>query len=267
MTSIERTTQPASDRRPGDPGGPDEKARKVDLSPTQIVGGALAAMTAAALGSRLGVAGTVVGAAAASVVAGVASALYTASLSHASQRVKTVWTSKSAGADEVPTAIDVVPTPEPEHSAPPRALAAGAPRRMQARKKVQWKGMVAGALAAFAVAAVGLTGVELVSGAALSGGQGTTIEQVTKHNQPAPSKPDQPATGDTESESPSQSPTPDNSQDIEPAPTASDEPTTETSSPAGPESAPDENGTSAETDAPNDTSPDEGTPNGGSTGP
>ncbi len=255
---MERTTQPTSDRRPEDAGGPDDRTRKIDLSATQIVGGALAAMTAAALGSRLGVAGTVVGAAVASVIAGVASALYTASLTHTSQRVKTVWTSKTAGA-EVATAIDVVPAPEPRHSAPPRAFAARAPRKMQ------WKGMVAGALAAFAVAAVGLTGVELVSGAALSGGRGTTIEQVTKHNQPASKKSDQPATDQTESESPSQSPAPDNSPD--PAPTASDEPTAETSTQSAPESSPTENQTSAPTSAPTDTSPDKGTSDGGSTGP
>ncbi len=55
-----------------------------------MLGGALAAMTAAALGSQLSVAGTVIGAAVASIVAAVAGALYSASLAHTGNRVKTV---------------------------------------------------------------------------------------------------------------------------------------------------------------------------------
>ncbi|WP_168207588.1 hypothetical protein [Microlunatus elymi] len=54
----------------------------LDLSLSQVIGGALAAMTAAALGSRLGVAGTLIGAALASVVASVAGSLYTSGIRH-----------------------------------------------------------------------------------------------------------------------------------------------------------------------------------------
>ena len=69
----------------------------LDLSVTQVVGGALAAMTAAALGSRLSVAGTVIGAALASIIAAVGGALYTASLRHTRDKVRSVWTGKAAG--------------------------------------------------------------------------------------------------------------------------------------------------------------------------
>ena len=65
--------------------------RPFDLSITQMVGGALAAMTAAALGSQLSAAGTVIGAALASIVAAVAGSLYTASLRRTSDKVKTVF--------------------------------------------------------------------------------------------------------------------------------------------------------------------------------
>src|SRR5919112_2566842 len=67
-----------------------EKKSWLDLSPIQVVGGALAAMTAAALGSRFSVEGTVIGAALASVIAAVASALYTASLRRTHDAVRVV---------------------------------------------------------------------------------------------------------------------------------------------------------------------------------
>ena len=45
-----------------------DKRKKVDVKPSQVVGGALASVTAAFLGSQLGVAGTIVGAGLTSVV-------------------------------------------------------------------------------------------------------------------------------------------------------------------------------------------------------
>src|SRR3712207_1857698 len=61
----------------------------LDLSLTQVLGGALAAMTAAAIGSRVGAGGTLLGAALASVIAAVAGALYTASLRRTRETVRT----------------------------------------------------------------------------------------------------------------------------------------------------------------------------------
>ena len=57
---LNNTTESDTGNKAGDK---QSKAKGLDLSATQIVGGALAAMTAAALGSRLSVAGTIVGAA------------------------------------------------------------------------------------------------------------------------------------------------------------------------------------------------------------
>lgn len=116
---------------------------KVDLSVAQIVGGALAAVTAAALGSRLGLAGTLVGAAVASVVAGVASSVYTTSLRRTQEKVRTAWTGR-------------------------------------ARTGLPWTRMLGGVVTVFALAIVALTGFELVSGSAVSGGHGTTIEQASR---------------------------------------------------------------------------------------
>lgn len=60
---------------------------QVKFSLPQIAGGALAAATAALIGSQLGVAGTILGAAVASVIGGVAGTLYSAGLDRTHRRV------------------------------------------------------------------------------------------------------------------------------------------------------------------------------------
>lgn len=63
-----------------------ETSKKLDVSPAQVVGGALASVTAAGLGSTLGVAGTVLGAGLTSVVITVGGALYQRSLERTKER-------------------------------------------------------------------------------------------------------------------------------------------------------------------------------------
>jgi hypothetical protein len=244
------THAPSSPRPPGqDPtdANPDAKPAKFELSLSQTLGGALAAMTAAALGSRLGVGGTIIGAAVASIIAGVAGAFYTHSLRAGREKVKTVWTGRIAGSD-TKAAVDVVPnTPvwdSPEAAAETRVLPTIPPLQSQTRpsevrqptpgRTMPWKGMLVGALAVFAIAVGGLTGFELLSGSALSGGQGTTIQQVAKEPRPA-AKP----SSDDSSESPSPSPSESESESETPTPTpsASEQPT-ETPAPDVPSAEP-----------------------------
>ena len=85
--TLDQTTRPEFD---SELETEQEKKSWHDLSLTQVVGGALAAMTAAALGSRLSLAGTVIGAALASVIAAVSGSLYTASLRRTRQTVRAV---------------------------------------------------------------------------------------------------------------------------------------------------------------------------------
>jgi hypothetical protein len=186
-----------------------ETSKGLDLSVTQIVGGALAAMTAAALGSRLSVAGTVVGAAVASIIAGVAGALYTASLRHTRDRVRSVWTGKASG---TPAKVEVVTGwPEtPDAAAAPPAP----PRSVSRRPRVIWRRIVVGAIATFALTAAVLTGFELLSGQALSGGTGTTFEQVREPQpgagvdtpEPSESASDEPSETPGSEDSPSETP-------------------------------------------------------------
>ena len=133
----------------------------LDLSATQVVGGALAAMTAAALGSQLSVAGTVVGAALASIIAAVAGSLYTASIRRTHDKVKTVFWTGQPNEVEDPTVMEILPDSEGHiagqrsHLVAPEPVASPSPQRD--RPKLSWKRVVVAALAAFGIAAVALT--------------------------------------------------------------------------------------------------------------
>jgi hypothetical protein len=160
----------------------DDKKSKtggLDLSLTQIVGGALAAMTAAALGAKLSAAGTLVGAALASIIAAVAGTLYTASLRRTHDKVKTVFWTRQPNEVEEPTVMEILPDSEGHIAGQRSHLVAPEPADPSPdRRKLNWKRVVVAALATFGIAAVSLTVFELATGHALSGGDGTTIQQV-----------------------------------------------------------------------------------------
>ena len=64
-----------------------DQDKKLEIKPAQLLAGALGAVTAAVLGARLNLAGTVVGAAVASVVSTVGAALY----QHSIERTRVRW--------------------------------------------------------------------------------------------------------------------------------------------------------------------------------
>ena len=214
MTTEQRLSTPPP-HRPAD--GPAPK--KTDLSLTQVLGGALAAMTAAYLGSRLSVAGTVLGAAVASVVAAVAGSLYTASLRRTRERVRTVWQGR-VGDSTVPASVEATGSRDPgwstEAPAQPSAPVVGRPAP---RSRPQWQTVAWSALAAFLLAAVALTGLELATGQSLSGGEGTTVSQVTEPRPAAPQETASPSA--SPSSRPSPSATASETPDVAPAPSAS----------------------------------------------
>jgi hypothetical protein len=205
-----------------------EKKSWLDLSLTQVVGGALAAMTAAALGSRFSVAGTVVGAALASVIAAVAGAFYTASLRRTHKTVRVVLSGRptaAAGIESRSTPAQSVPGVSAAVAPallPGLARMADTSARARRRRALVVRAVV-GAAATFALAAGALTMYEALSGHALSGGSGTTFSQVQQsgrenrptHKQtPAPSESGDPSPTATPSEAPSVTP------QAEPSPTA-----------------------------------------------
>jgi cell division protein FtsN len=216
----------------------EEKPPRSTLSVTQVVAGALAAVSAAVAASFFGVAGTVIGAALVSVVSTVGSALYGASLDRTGERLRRTRHARPTRATpdgdtrtrELPAALD--------------------PRRAPApRRRPRWSRVAAYAVAVFAAAMVVVTGVELVGQkpvAALVGGtdtpssSSTTIGELStasSSRDTAPSTPpeDDPAdggsseapestapTGTTEPEDAGGSSTP-TRQSEEPAPTSGSE--------------------------------------------
>jgi hypothetical protein len=243
--STDQQTPPRTDpREDHQEAGTDESAKKrlIDLSLTQVLAGALAAMTAAAIGSRLGAAGTIIGAAAASVVAAVAGAVYTASLRHTHEKVRTVWSGRwNSG---TPGTVELVSdradataaTARPQHTAstrPERLFSSGV--------RLPWKRALAGALLAFGIAAAVLTGFELISGRALSGGEGTTVTQVSKQDGGAdPVKTDPDSTAREKTPAASSEPTSEPTQSAEPSTSTSTTPeqTTPTATPEPAETPP-----------------------------
>lgn len=135
----------------------------LDLSLTQLIGGALAAATGAALASRLGVAGTILGAAAVSLISAVGGAAYTNSLRRTRDRVRAV-----AGRPGSPA---FPPVPPPRRGV--RRRPAPAPSPDPVRRPLV-RTVLVGAAAVLVVAFAAITGYELLTGAPISGAAGRT---------------------------------------------------------------------------------------------
>ena len=202
-----------------------EKKSWLDLSPIQVMGGALAAMTAAGLGSRFSVEGTVIGAALASVIAAVASALYTASLRHTSAAVRGVLGGRRSQAATTRGTSARMPVPTGSTAVTPEALATLADR---SRRRSVVLSAVLGAVAIFVLAGGVLTMYEAIAGQALSGGRGTTISQVQQEGS-EDRRTDDPAPAPTDSAEPSESAEPTPTAEPSDTPEAESEPTDEPS--------------------------------------
>jgi hypothetical protein len=125
----------------------------------QVIAGALAAITAAMLGSKLGVAGTVLGAGIASVVSTVGAALYLHSLRRTTEGIR----ARVGGEPEES------PEPSSEPDEPERPT-----------RRPGWPALAAGGVLAFVLGMVAITGLEWVRGEQLSGGPGTTIGGIAR---------------------------------------------------------------------------------------
>lgn len=210
LTATESKTSQGSN--PSHPSEPEQepKPKLLDLSPVQLTGGALAAMTSAVVGARLGVAGTVLGAAVGSIVAGVAGTLYTASLRRTKDKISSVIVSKtddteveivpvSSGPDAVAdpdastrTTINDTRTlqlPLAADPAGPLATVVDPTGPAQPKRRRPWKTVLVSTAAVFALAFAAITTFEILTGHAISGGQGTTITQVSEGRSSGTDKP------------------------------------------------------------------------------
>lgn len=188
MTDTKTLNRTAPTEKPAEP------KRLFDMSASQLAGGALAAMTSAVIGAQLGVAGTVAGAAIGSIVAGVAGSLYTASIKRTKDKLSSAfvghvddtkvavgsasddtvsWEGWDLEAEQQSTAAAVAPPSPAPVAADALVDDGGKPKRHH-----PWKPILVSTVAVFLLAVAGITVFELVSGQAISGGQGTTITQV-----------------------------------------------------------------------------------------
>lgn len=230
---------------------PEPKPRLLDFSATQIAGGALAAMTAAVIGAQLGVAGTVLGAAVGSIVAGIAGSLYTASLKHTKDKIAAVIVGKVGGTEveitrvsDPRTDVPVWDTVAPDAalapaSGQPVATAAEVDVRGRRAARFPWKTVGLSTAAVFFLALAGITTFELVSGQAISGGQGTTITQVSEGRSSGTQTPNETPSTDTSAD-PTPSSQPSDSTSTEPSTDPDGEPTTDPSQTTEPSSSPSE---------------------------
>ncbi len=172
-----------------------EKKTGLDLKPAQIAAGALAAVTAAFLGSQLNVAGTIAGAAVASIVSTIGSALYQSSIERTRESVRRVgskaWVVKPVDGGTAARAESEITPDQPETEVDTED------EKPETRR---WPKIAAGALLVFVLGMLAVTGVEWVRGAPLSGGgEGTSLGVVvgkpTERQQEAPAPP-APSTSD-----------------------------------------------------------------------
>lgn len=215
---------------------------RFQISTTQTVAGALAAVTSAVVGSRLGIAGTLVGAGAGSVVASAGGALYGHWLDRTATRVRTVVklpvqgrlgdAGTTAGTTTVLETVDDAPSEFTDY----RYLSSVEDRSRGRRSP--WKMLALTAVAMFAGAIGSITMFEAIAGrpvASLTGaeaGSGTTIgraigEEDPIVDPPAATDPTDPA---STSPTPTVDPTPDPTDPTTP-PTSTTPPTTEPTTP------------------------------------
>lgn len=189
----------------------DNESRRIEISVAQVVASALAAVSSAFLLSKLGAAGTVIGAAIASVVATVGSALYVHVFRRTSEQLRDVRAQMGPNALGVPAAAHdaplgrsmatpaaanagaddatrVLPVFDPStHGAEPLAETAGrepvpVPEPSRTRTWLVRSGIAA--VAVFAIAMASITVVELGMGRSFAslfgnGGAGSTIGDFT----------------------------------------------------------------------------------------
>jgi hypothetical protein len=222
---------------PRSPASPKDTTRTTGLNPTHVCAAALAAVTAAVVGSTLGAAGTIIGAAGASVITTVSTAVYESSLRRSRERVRSFahgtppsprsWQESSTDRSR-PAVVNTPLSDEQLTDSIDRGAQSSDHSRWFAT--LRWGVVVIGALGAFLVALVFITGFEWASGETVGGhGKGTTIGRVI-NNPPGtrlpPAPPSPPSPSAPLPQTPTQTPTapatstttPDDGAGVEPSP-------------------------------------------------
>jgi hypothetical protein len=179
-----------------------EKTSKLELKPAEVAAGAGAAVVTAFASSALGVAGTLIGAAFASALATVSFAVLRRSAERADESLRRTNARLRQVAVRVPASAAVRPAATGSAATPPAAGsaetpgAAGSDRDENGRQdsatrpwtvlRRRWVAITAGAVAAFVIALIAITGVESAIGKPLASlfgrdsGGGTSLGSVVE---------------------------------------------------------------------------------------
>ena len=170
----------------------------------KIIAGTLAAVSAAVVGSFLGVAGTLAGAAVASLIGSVGTEIYERSLHRGAKKLQTLAPTfiKAPAAVGTPPVAAATEDDLPSHTLPSHTLPEGARKR-----QIRWGRVAMIASALFVLAMGSLTIFELVTGKSVastvgnSSGGGTTIGSIVHGGKSASTPAPTPSTTPTESPS------------------------------------------------------------------
>jgi hypothetical protein len=226
----------------------EKKPRALGLSPAQVLGSALAAMSVAFFASWAGTAGTLIGAAFGSVIATVGAATYTWSLqrtSEAAKRTAAIVKQRALITGTLPRTVadgplregesdeQASPTDDPQSTPDPAPDAGGKSRWWD----LPWAKLALASLAVMIAGMAGITVVEAVTGkpiASLFGrddGTGTTVGHVIgndnsakQDDQPTERTPTTPTPSEEPSEQPQQPQDPEPSVTPTPTPSPSTDP-------------------------------------------
>jgi len=142
----------------------------------KVIAGTLAAVSAAVVGSFLGVAGTLIGAAVASLIGSVGTEIYERSLHRGAKKLQTFAPTfiKAPAAVGTPAVAAATEDDRPSHTVPEPARS----------RQIRWGRVAAIAGALFALAMGTLTAVEMITGESVSSavgrdsGSGTTVGSI-----------------------------------------------------------------------------------------
>jgi hypothetical protein len=222
---------------------------------SKIVAGTLAAVSAAVIGSFLGVAGTLAGAAIASIVGSVGTEIYQRSLDRGAKKLQTLAPTfvKAPAAVGTPEVAAATEEDSPSHTVPeelkqdtPEDGALERPKR-----QVRWGRVALAAAALFVFAMIPLTFVEMASGRTIANLVGSSQATGTSLGTAVTGAEEKPAT--TPSEAPSETPADEESAD----PSTEGQPSEPTEAPTSTEPTADPTATTPATDAPTTGAPEE----------
>lgn len=163
----------------------EEKEPFLGLKMTQVLGGIVASSTAAVLGGQLGVAGTVAGAALTSFTIVVGGAVYTRTFDKTKDGIGSAVSRFRLGGTPPATVPDDSEYAVPDED-PTRVIMAQAEAKDEVETVLPWYRRIApikvlvAAAGLFLIAAVVVTGLEALRGGSVSGGEGTTIGQISR---------------------------------------------------------------------------------------